>query len=533
MLTDDDLVKEEAKAALKPSPQQQHSSLTSEPSIRFVDDDATMLSDPALSLEEQAEEYNKAEMSFHESLAASQANFEQSTADLEAKQRARTRVLRGGTVTAGGSRVTSKNTRTIIPGTLATSEQDAIDKSKAAAAVGGRVRRAGSGGTKKSHSSISETSDQASPLNSPISVVPEAVGAIAISGADDRAMQVRREKASLSPLAAAPPVVLDSASSSLPPVPPLTTEQEPGIQTSTAPAAPQALAKSQTNNTSPGRRMDATGDFNDFSLELENRKLNRLSPKAKRGIGIVLLVIVLIAVIIPVVIVVTSKDDSSSKDFTPEDSLSNGDSGASSLPTPTTLSNSPSPTILIPTSAPSLAPTSQAFQDMVAFVTPITSLSDSSAFSDPSSPQYQAVEWMVEDEILDGLSQPLHDVEKLERYILVVLYFSMLDGPYMKDVVNPEQFSLSRDTLYLSHSVHHCQWINPVIERGPFRAHIDCKRGDTTGIPGASPNRVALVDFQSLLALGDLPDEIGHLEKLDSLVIGTYVYAVDATAHTE
>ena len=68
------------------------------------------------------------------------------------------------------------------------------------------------------------------------------------------------------------------------------------------------------------------------------------------------------------------------------------------------------------------------------------------ALQDRSTPQYQALEWMANDDSTDPLHFTLSDDELVERFVVVLLYFSMKGANW----INQARF--------LSPSLNICSW---------------------------------------------------------------------------
>jgi hypothetical protein len=88
---------------------------------------------------------------------------------------------------------------------------------------------------------------------------------------------------------------------------------------------------------------------------------------------------------------------------------------------------SPSPSSA-PSFAPSLAPTSVEFSDLYDKIAN-ASLDGGAALSDPSSPQYKSVRWLSDNANLTKYS----DAQKIQRYILAVLYYSTNGDDWLRN----------------------------------------------------------------------------------------------------
>jgi hypothetical protein len=117
--------------------------------------------------------------------------------------------------------------------------------------------------------------------------------------------------------------------------------------------------------------------------------------------------------------------------------------------------DSPSPPVSpfpssAPSSMPSLAPTSVEFSDLYDFIANV-SLDGGAALSDPSSPQYKSLRWLSNNANLDEYS----DVQKIQRYILAVLYYSTNgDGWLRRDGWLSDEDECS---WFVTSSVVYCQ----------------------------------------------------------------------------
>jgi hypothetical protein len=80
-----------------------------------------------------------------------------------------------------------------------------------------------------------------------------------------------------------------------------------------------------------------------------------------------------------------------------------------------------------PSFMPSLAPTSVEFSDLYDFIAN-GSLDEGAALSDPSSPQYKSLRWLSNNTNLEEYS----DAQKIQRYILAVLYYSTNGDDWLK-----------------------------------------------------------------------------------------------------
>jgi hypothetical protein len=135
--------------------------------------------------------------------------------------------------------------------------------------------------------------------------------------------------------------------------------------------------------------VDAMGVAVVMSEEEENQ-IERRKYKKYLILAFICMVLIAVAIVVPVVLVVGKVE-------------------------PAAPSAAPS---MAPSLAPSSAPTSVRLTDTI---DSLKSISNEDAFNDVMSPQYQAAQW-VSDE--DPLALPIGDAQFVQRYILAVFYFS-------------------------------------------------------------------------------------------------------------
>ena len=165
---------------------------------------------------------------------------------------------------------------------------------------------------------------------------------------------------------------------------------------------------------------------------------------------------------------------------------------------PTTLQPTPNPTTMNPTaptsnapsssSAPSAGPTCSvdaAFPEILAFA---QTKSSSSSLSNPTSPQYKAVEWLAQERCDDdGTFYSWSEYELLQRYVLRVLYHST-GGENWSNSDSASWFDTSRV----------CRWGSGVLCNG-------------------NGQQVDRIDLREYGLRGNIPMELGHLTTLTYL----------------
>jgi hypothetical protein len=144
----------------------------------------------------------------------------------------------------------------------------------------------------------------------------------------------------------------------------------------------------------------------------------------------------------------------------------------------------------------------------------VTSYQDISLFSDPMSPQSQALAWMKDDTIIMSPGRSTRDA--LQRYVLAVLFYST-NGPYW-----------DWSQAYLS-SKNVCSWNNGTETFGVY-CRLDGESVDelvlsSNSLTGQFPWELALLTNLEIIHLhsnrvhGSIPSKLGKLISLKSLDI--------------
>ena len=137
--------------------------------------------------------------------------------------------------------------------------------------------------------------------------------------------------------------------------------------------------------------------------------------------------------------------------------------------------------------------------------------SSRSSLRDPSSAQYQAVEWLAQDKVDHGSNWSGYEL--LQRYVLRVLYHSTDDVNWKSTVTS---------SLFDGSSV--CDWgSNNVQCNGAGGQQVDYIFLDNAGLEGTIPPELGLLTALTLLDLdvsrlsGTIPSELGGLTRLTKL----------------
>ena len=130
-----------------------------------------------------------------------------------------------------------------------------------------------------------------------------------------------------------------------------------------------------------------------------------------------------------------------------------------------------------------------------------TSSTSNLLLEDPSSPQYQALQWIA---LEDALKVPVQNVDHLtQRYALAVLYFS---------TAGPDQWVESYEFLQPEHE---CSWSGAILCHGQEESE-----GDSGEVPQSS-GAVTGIELQVNGLVGRLPDELSFLTQLQLLDVGS------------
>jgi Leucine-rich repeat (LRR) protein len=142
-------------------------------------------------------------------------------------------------------------------------------------------------------------------------------------------------------------------------------------------------------------------------------------------------------------------------------------------------------------------------------------------FSDPSSPQSQALSWLQDDPIAMTPGRSTRTV--LERYVLAVLYYSMLGPSWRFDY-------LSREDVCAWNQEGQAQGNHTLLSKGVFCVEdgetIDTLSLTENNLRGSIPWELVLlttleyVNFESNGLTSSIPSRIGELTSLDSLLLG-------------
>ena len=161
--------------------------------------------------------------------------------------------------------------------------------------------------------------------------------------------------------------------------------------------------------------------------------------------------------------------------------------------------------------SPSTSPTSTqgVFSEMLAFAQTVSS---SSSLSDPSSPQYKAVEWLAQDKVDNGSNWTGYEL--VQRYVLRVLYVSNGGENWYGYV---DVYS----TWFGASSV--CDWGSINLGCHGSGQQVDSIDLDTDNLRGTIPDELGLLTALTTLYLyghqltGTIPTQLGQLTALTLL----------------
>ena len=168
-----------------------------------------------------------------------------------------------------------------------------------------------------------------------------------------------------------------------------------------------------------------------------------------------------------------------------------------------------------PSTDPTAPPTSVHFAEMLAFA---QNKSSTSSLSDPSSPQYKAVEWLAQDKFDTG--SDWGDDELLQRYVLRVLYHST-GGENWGGAQNDAE-----TTWFQSSSV--CDWGSTIAHCSNNGTQLDFIDLEFDNLQGTIPDELGLLTALTVLSLcnngglvGTIPTQLGLLTALKELYLWT------------
>ena len=177
---------------------------------------------------------------------------------------------------------------------------------------------------------------------------------------------------------------------------------------------------------------------------------------------------------------------------------------APTTPNPTPLST-PSPTLrLTPNPTP---PSTTVFDGMLGFAQTVSS---SSSLSIPSSPQYQAVEWLAQDKVDNNSNWSGYEL--LQRYVLRILYLST-NGENWRNFASTSWFGAA--------SV--CEWGSFNAQCNGNGQQVDELRLWNYNLQGTIPDELGLLTSLTFSDLGNnqltgtIPSQIGQLTALWSI----------------
>ena len=232
--------------------------------------------------------------------------------------------------------------------------------------------------------------------------------------------------------------------------------------------------------------------FADATPAVEPSKLRKYGPY-----GIILVLIVVVGTLVAV--------------FVPRGGSSSGSDDMELSPA-TTSTSSPTSN---PTSTPTAAPTSGTFAEMLAFA---QTKSSNSSLSDPSSPQYKAVEWLAQDKVENGSNW--NEYELLQRYVLRVFYHSTGGetwGGYAHDA----------DTTWFNASSV-CEWGSINAQCNGNGQEVDLIDFGYDNLQGTIPEELGLLTaltflglYENRLLTGGIPTQLGLLTALKELYLWT------------
>ena len=182
---------------------------------------------------------------------------------------------------------------------------------------------------------------------------------------------------------------------------------------------------------------------------------------------------------------------------------------ASPTMSPTTPAPTPSPTIPRPTESPTILETAAPTDLYDILYDFVNGVSFSWELDDPFSPQYEALEWLVEDVQNDSVW--LDDYGLMQRYVLAVLHFS----------TNPASW-VRNNFLTLNHV---CDWNrgNNNIVLCDVNDRVIGIDADGSRMDGTIPHELSVLTDLTYLALGGnfnfgtIPTELGRLTNLEYL----------------
>ena len=183
----------------------------------------------------------------------------------------------------------------------------------------------------------------------------------------------------------------------------------------------------------------------------------------------------------------------------------------SAIPTmsPTTPAPTPPPTTPRPTEAPTIFETAAPTDLYDILYDFVNGVSFTWELDDPFSPQYEALEWLVEDVTNDSLWWDDYDL--MQRYVLAVLHFS----------TNPESW-VRNNFLTVNHV---CDWNrgNNNIVLCDVNDRVTGIDADGSRMDGTIPHELSVLTDLTYLALGGnfnfgtIPTELGRLTNLEYL----------------
>jgi hypothetical protein len=234
--------------------------------------------------------------------------------------------------------------------------------------------------------------------------------------------------------------------------------------------------------------------------------------------------------------------------------------GPAPQPTPSTLQPSPLPTITpsdpVRTNAPSVESSfsDEEVQRRADITSMVITVSGMLALLDPQSPQFQAMQWILNDDPLQLLASDKPQI--LQRYVLATLYFST-NGDTRWDSCGPPSGTTPCGNVvqrFLS-GAPGCMWlgvncdVNQEIEGINIRKYIQIflitaliqsnklLRPGGNGLDGELPpeltemSRLSSLSFSGNSLTGTIPTHLGRLERLRFLVLNDNHYTGTIPTH--
>jgi Leucine-rich repeat (LRR) protein len=236
--------------------------------------------------------------------------------------------------------------------------------------------------------------------------------------------------------------------------------------------------------------VDAMGVAVVMSEEEENQ-IERRKYKKYLILAFICMVLIAVAIVVPVVLVVGKVE-------------------------PAAPSAAPS---MAPSLAPSSAPTSVRLTDTI---DSLKSISNEDAFNDVMSPQYQAAQW-VSDE--DPLALPIGDAQFVQRYILAVFYFSTNGDEWDNCGRNDPICGGDPDEESWLSEASECVWVGLNCTNNANVDQIFFARTFGNNLDGTLPQELTFLSslgriiLQNNVIRGTIPEWLGDISLLNTLIL--------------